>query len=319
MMNQVTALFAAEDAKRTAGAGNAKYVNIGLMPIPSNMLLRLLPPAVAGSLPCATKYTSKFKFQGIVDSDSDTDDEVTVSYPCMKTWGMDDYVLKAIAPYWKGTEEEKNIYARPYYFRPSYIYGCLVVSLPYVEQSPPESPIRLVSFSSSIQAQVRTGLADPDMEYAPYDLERGRSFRVAKVQLGTWPNYSQSGFVMKESAVPQSGLDAIEKYGLPDLDAEIGEPPTAEVREMIKAMYHASLAGEPFQNKLWGGTFRAYAAYGSNKDSNTTQRGNAKPQPAPSSNGASNGADNDPQGILAKLKAKTQARAAQPQQEATAD
>jgi hypothetical protein len=306
-MNQVQALFAAEDAKRTAGGGNKAYINLGPMPIGTNMLVRILPRPNAGLLPYVTKYTIRLKFAGMVDSEADTDDEVSVSVPSMKTWDMDDYILKAIQPYWKGTEDEKNTYARPYYHRASCIYGCLAVSMPYQEQNAPDSPIRLVGFSSTVQAQVKNAMSNPDLEYAPWDLRRGRDFRINKSQQGSWPNYTQSAFAYKERGLSDVELAAIEQYGLPDLDAEIGEPPTPEVKGFIKAMYHASLAGEPFQNKLWGSAFRAYGAFGGGDNKgNTTQRGGAASPAQAKSNGNGNGYD--PLATvqaLAALKAKT--------------
>lgn len=257
LQTSVRAAYQAEESKKTASV-NRQLLSLVPMAFGSNAVIRLIPKADESDLPFVTRWDISLRFEGKINSDQDTTNQVTVKVPSMKTWGLDDYIIKTTQPYWRGSKDEIDLIARPYYHRPTNYYGCLVVSLPFVEQFPSDNPVRILPVTRQLQDQiVTTGINNVDCEYAMWDYDHGHDLVVRKVQQGQWPNYSSSSFNFKERPLRPEERKAIEVNGLPDLQAMIGEVPDAETQAQIKAMFHASLDGEPFDNKQWGGKFRA--------------------------------------------------------------
>lgn len=227
-------------------------------PFGSTTVVRLLPDAnQSNPLPWVEKFVITLPFTGMVNSDNDTDQPVSVKVVSPVTFGKKCPVTEAIRPFWKGGDDEKAI-ARTYYRKASYIYAALAVSLPFSEENAPENPIRTLHLNRQIQDVVSTYLANPELEYAPYDPHNGRDLRIVKKQVGSWANYTASNFSLKERALSTAEQEAIEKFGLRDLSQDLGTPPTDAEIDMMHQMYVASLAGEPFDNARWGTKFRAF-------------------------------------------------------------
>lgn len=246
-MAEINALLAAEAHSSTAGAGNrTAYYPVWKAPIGSTTILRFMPDLdETNALPWVEKKQIRLPFAGIANGEFQTEDSCTVTIPCMETWGGKCPITEAIRPLWKGSEEEKAL-ARKYYRKPSFIMACLVISGAFNEPDAPDNPIRLVSLNRSIHDNVRQGLAEPDIEMAPWDFAKGRDFKVVKTQQGQWANYSKSTFAFKPRPLEARELAAIEQHGLFTLAAELGAKPDAAQVLQFKELYGMSLAGEAF-------------------------------------------------------------------------
>lgn len=298
-MSKVREQLAAEKQRLQAGRNGQLFNITSQMPYNTNALVRVLPHRNEDMVPYETKWNITLRFGGMVNSDNDHDNEVRCIVPSMKTWGMDDYIIKTTSPYWRGTKDEQDNIARPYYHRPTHYVGCLVVSLPFTEDDPPENPVRVIGMTRQLFGPFLAGLNNPDLEWAPWDYDQGRDFRITKTQQGGFPNYTTSQWSYRERALSDVERAAVDTHGLPDLTALIGPPPSDEQRAIIKEMFHASLAGEPYDNKRWGQHFRAF---GSNvkSDQPTTQRGGN------GSKAESTTEDVETEALLAKLHARVQ-------------
>lgn len=284
LRRQIAAQEAA--AKKTRYAGSQQYLQFYQAPIGSTTSLRFLP-ARDGGLPWVTRYQTSLHFDGIVNSEYDSTERAVVRIPCLQTWAKPDPIQKAIAPFWKESEEIKNERARPYWRREQYVLGCFAVSLPYAEKETPASPVRLVALSKTLFNALKTGLSDVDFEFAPIDYDHGREFKIAKTQQGAWAAYSGS-FGYKERPLSDVELAAIEQHGLPDLTAELGTEPDAATVALMFEMYEASVRGEPFDARRWG-QFKAWSASGDSGGSprSTPSNGSTAPSDAPASTMAS--------------------------------
>ena len=291
----------AELNARKAKASTTTTTNTGLIiphwnaPFNSTSVVRLLPDGdESNPLPFVTKFTIALPFAGMINSDNDTDQPVTVKVVSPVTFDKKCPITEAIKPYWRGGEDEKAV-ARTYYRKPTFIYAALAVSLPFAEENVPENPVRTLHLNRSIHDIVIAYLSNAEVETAPYDMEHGRDLRITKKQVGQWANYTGSTFSLKERALSEQELAGIEKFGLRDLSQDLGTAPTdAEITEMYE-MYLASLAGEPFDNAKWGRKYRAYGA-------------GLKNAPATASVSAANPATNTGE-LIAGLRVKAQVAA----------
>lgn len=258
-MAQINALLTSE-SKTAPAVRNGRSANFPFWnaPIGTTTVVRILPDHDAENpFPWVEKRSIRLPFQGVVNSDYPTNNAVTVTVPCVETWGRKCPVTEAIRPLWKGSEEEKNL-ARKYYRKPSFIYSVLVVSSPFVEEDAPDSPVRIVALNKGVHENVLQGLSQPDFEEVPWDFFQGRDFKIVKAQQGQWANYSKSGFAFKPRALSDAEIAAIETHGLRNLADELGVEPDAETTAQIAQMYRESLAGEPFDAARYP-NFRAYA------------------------------------------------------------
>jgi hypothetical protein len=166
-------------------------------------------------------------------------------------------IIKAIAPWWKGSEMDIQR-ARTYYKKSTFYYSGLVVSSP-LEEQPPENPIRRLQLTSSLHNIIKASLESPDMTEIPTAYQGGTDFYIKKTKKGQYADYTTSNWARRERDLSTDELAAIEKYGLIDLSKFLGERPTADQMAMIKQMFQDSLDGLPFDNESFGNDFRPYA------------------------------------------------------------
>lgn len=207
----------------------------------------------------------KLPFQGVVGGEYPTNKPVTVTVPCVDMFGMSCPVTAAIRPLWKGTDDEKAV-ARTYYKKKSYIFQGFVFQSPFAEETVPENPIRRFVLNPSLYEIVEKSLMNPEMEDSPTDYVNGRDFKVSKTQKGEYANYQTSSWSFRTRSLDERELAAIEQYHLFNLKDYLGPVPDADGVAMIKAMFEASLAGEPFDMASFGQTYRPY---GSRDDNNS--------------------------------------------------
>ena len=99
---------------------------------------------------------------------------------------------------------------------------------------------------------------DPEMEEMP-TANSGVDFRINKTQQGKHANYSTSDWSRKIRTLGQEEMDAIEQYGLYNLNEFIGKKPDADELAAIVAMFNDSVAGNPFDYESYGKYYKPYS------------------------------------------------------------
>jgi hypothetical protein len=265
------------------------------------------------------RQTIKLTFDGIVGGEYPTSDQVTVTVPCVDMFHDTCPIITHTRPWWKDVNGKPNPMketARKYYKKRSFITAGFVVSSPFEETTVPENPIRRFMLGSSLLQKIKAGLADPDMENLPTDYLGGCDFRIRKTRKQDFNNYDTSEWARRSRALTESEQLAIEQFKLYDLKTFLGPRPDADGIAVIKAMFHASLNGEPFDHESFGSYYRPYG--GGNRSSGgddvvdlidavekqlptqpATVAAEAKAEaPATDKSG-------DPQDLLVKLRART--------------
>lgn len=202
------------------------------------------------------RQTIRLLFEGIVGGQYPTSETVTVTVPCVDMFGDTCPVIAHTKPWWR--DDAKKDLARKYYKKRSYIAQGFVVSSPFEEKDLPENPIRRLIFGSSLLEKIKAGLADPDMENHPTDYLNGCDFRIRKTKKQDYNNYDTSEWARRSRPLTEAEQLAIEQFKLFDLKEFRGKRPDAQGIDMIKAMFFASLANEPFDHAAFGDFYRPY-------------------------------------------------------------
>jgi hypothetical protein len=230
------------------------------IPLNSEAVVRFLPDLDTNNPEgfWVTKLTINLPFSGQVGGDYPTDNDVSVTVPCMEMFGKPCPIISAIRPWWK--DDAKKEMARQYYKKKSYIFQGFVVSSPFEETNAPENPIRRFSISQSIYEIIYAGIMNPEYEDMLTDFVTGRDFKIKKTQKGEYANYGSSGWRVSPRALSENELIAIEEYGLFNLKEQLGQEPDSDGVEAIKQMFKDSIEGKPFDFDSFGHLYRAYGA-----------------------------------------------------------
>lgn len=243
------------------GGDNASYPFWNI-PVGSSASLRFLPDGDPdNTFFWVKREVIKLPFEGVVGGEYPTNKPVTVTVPCNEMFGGTCPINTAIKPWWKGSEEDKQR-ARVYWKKKSYLFQGFVHSSPFEEDNLPENPIRRFVINQTIYDLIEKSVMDPDMDDNPTDYIGGREFKVAKTQKGEWSNYSTSSWSMRSRSLGEAEMAAIEKYGLFDLKEYLGRKPDADELAAIKAMFEASVAGDPYDMESFGKYFKPWGARG---------------------------------------------------------
>lgn len=302
-----------------SGGDNASYAFWNI-PEGTSALARFLPDGDPDNTYFWVKReVIKLPFQGIINGENDTDREVSVTVPCVDMFGMTCPIIAETRPWWR--DPNKEALARLYYKKKSYIFQGFVVQSPFEEQNVPENPIRRFVINPSIFGIIEDSLMDPEMDDLPTDFVGGRDFRITKTKKGDYANYSTSTWSLKTRSLSEAEHAAIAQYGLFDLKEYQGRRPDADEVEAIKAMFHASLAGEPYDMSEFGKYYRPYSnrddddaggssartSYAAPKADSTPAASSASPAPAvsSSSSGSATTGKSSAQDILDRIKKRT--------------
>jgi hypothetical protein len=148
--------------------------------------------------------------------------------------------------------------ARKYWKKRSYIFQGFVQDSPLSEDEPADNPIRRFIISPQLFNIIKSALMDPDLEEMPTSSLNGLDFRITKTQKGQYADYTTSKYARKETALSQEQLDAIEEYGLVDLNSYLPKKPDAEAVEIIHEMFQASINGELYDPVRFGKFYKPY-------------------------------------------------------------
>lgn len=263
------------------------------------------------------RQTIKLPFDGVVGGEYPSTSPQLVTVPCMDMFTPNSCpIIAATRPLWKTDES----LARRYWKKRSFITQGFVLSSPFEESDLAENPIRRFYVGPSLLDKLKAGLVDIEMESTPTDYLNGTDFKIKKTRKGDFNNYDTSEWSRRTRPLSESEHIAIEKYELFNLKDFIGTKPDADGVAMIKAMFKASLDGDPFDMAAFGGHYKPYGSGSSSGGApegvddyvspqkqrtdplHSNGNGAAAAKPAEDAVGGA-----DPQDILAKLKAKTTA------------
>ena len=202
------------------------------------------------------KQNIKLAFNGIKNGDSKP---VTVNVPCVEMFGRELYpqgcpILSEVRAWYK--DESLKEKANRYWKKPQYIMQGFVRENAVSDDVPPENPIRRFSLNKQLFNIVKAGLMDADILNLPTDYQTGTDFKIVKSQKAQYADYGTSSYSRRESPLTKVELDAIEKYGLSNLNDFLGKKPTADDLKIIREMFEASVDGEAYDLERWGAYFR---------------------------------------------------------------
>jgi hypothetical protein len=290
--------------------------------IPENeaAVLRFLPDADPNNtFFWRERQLINLSFPGIKGQDEHK--TVVVKVPCVEMWGDACPILAEIRPMWDDKSLEDT--ARKYWKKRSYMFQGFVNEDPLNEEESPENPIRRFILGPQIFNIVKDALLDPDMENVPTDYLNGTDFRITRTKKGQYADYSTSKWARKESSLTEEQLEAIEKFGLVNLNDWLPAKPDAAALNAISEMFEASINGELYDPEQWAKYYRPYGLeYDASDDNSSSETTEAKvevkeevkeeaapaatPEPAPEVK-ASTGSSKSAQDILAKIKARSNA------------
>lgn len=270
VMEKIRAGLAAKNkgrggANQSQGTGDNASFPFWNIPEDTSATVRFLPDGDPDNIYFwVNREVIRLPFEGVVGGDYPTDRKVTVTVPCVDMFGMACPIIAATRPWWKDPSTEPL--ARTYWKKKSYIFQGFVVNSPLEEQNVPENPIRRFVINPMLFEIIEKSLISPDMEDSPTDYVGGRDFKIAKTRKGEWANYGTSAWSFKVRSLNEAERDAIDRFGLYDLKQFLGRRPDADEMDAIKAMFEASVNGEPFDHASFGKYYRAYTGRGDNDD-----------------------------------------------------
>lgn len=227
------------------------------IPEGTSCTLRLLPDGNSkNALFWVERQMIRLEFRGIKGHDENK--LVNVQVPCIEMWDGKNTcpILNEVRPMWKDKTLEDT--ARRYWVKKTYYSQGFVKQDGLGEQEPPENPIRKFAITPQIYKIMYAALMDPDMENNPVDYINGSDLIIAKTSKGGFADYGTSKWARKESSLTESQLEAIEKYGLPDLSTYLPARPTSEQMNAMFEMFQASLDGDLYDPAQWSKYYKPF-------------------------------------------------------------
>lgn len=237
----------------TSSRGDNASYPYWLIPENATSVVRFLPDKDDNNpwLFYVERQSIKLPFSGVVGGEYPSTQPATVTVPCVDMFEKNTCpIITETRPWWN--DESKKDLARLYYKKRSYITQGFVVSSPFEESDTPENPIRRFIIGPELLKKLKAGMADPDMEYMPTDYMHGCDFRIRKTRKGEFNNYGTSEWARRTRPLSEAEQLALEQYGLFNLADFLGPRPSADEINGIREMFHASLAGEPFDMDVFG-------------------------------------------------------------------
>jgi hypothetical protein len=218
------------------------------------------------------------EFPGVKGGDESK--KVYVKVPCVEMWGDVCPVHAELRPWFKDSSLEAT--ARKYWKKRSYIFQGFVIDNPIAEDAAdaPENPIRKFSIGPQIFNIIKEALMDPELESLPTDYLAGINFRIIRTKKpgGEYNDYNTSSWSRKETSLTEEQAEAIEKYGLFNLNDWAPKRPTAEGVNAIFEMFEASVEGDLYDPEQWASFYRPWGLeYEGGNKSATTESAPAAP------------------------------------------
>lgn len=217
----------------------------------------------------------RIPFSGIKGGDQNK--SVTVTVPCMEMWDEKCPIHDEIRPWFKDPNMEDL--AKTYWKKRSFLFQGFVVDSSLKEENTPENPIRRFIFSPPIFNIVKTALMDPDFPEIPTDIENGTDFKINKTPQGQYAGYNTSSWARRERSLSQYERDAIEQYGLFDLNSFMPKKPNEKELQAIFDMFEASVDGQLYDPERFGEYYKPSGmTSGNDNEDETASKPAAQPQ-----------------------------------------
>jgi hypothetical protein len=253
-LKEIQAKLMEQEARKDRAKGGAPSGDNAVYPFWNNpnsstATLRFLPDGdELNDFFWVERLIIKLPFAGIKGQPGDK--RVEVQVPCVNMWKPNSCPITAeISPWWK--QDDLLEMARTYYRKKSYLYQGLVTQNPNKDDQPPENPIRRFIINQSIHDIIKGILMRQDLEHTPTDYDNGRDFYLSKTQKGEYANYTSSSWAMKERALNQDELDAINRFGLFNLSTFLPKKPDDAHLKAMMEMFEASVNGEQYDADRW--------------------------------------------------------------------
>ena len=203
---------------------------------------------------------------------------VVVQVPCVEMYndGSSCPILAEVRAWFKDPALEEM--GRKYWKKRSYLFQGFVRENPISDDRTPENPIRRFVISPQIFNLVKNALLDPEMENMPTDYQAGLDFTVKKTSKGGYADYSTSSWARKESALTSVEADAIEQFGLYNLNDFLPNKPSDVELKVIKEMFEASVDGQPYDPDRWAAYYKPSGFQGGTSNESAPRA--AAPAPA---------------------------------------
>lgn len=260
----------------------------------------------------------KIPFSGVKGGDQNK--SVTVNVPCVEMWDEKCPIHDEIRPWFKDPNMEDL--AKTYWKKRSFLFQGFVTESSLKEENVPENPIRRFIFSPPIFNIVKTALMDPDFPEIPTDIENGTDFKINKTPQGQYAGYNTSTWARRERSLSQTERDAIEKYGLFDLNSFMPKKPNEKELQAIFDLFEASVDGQLYDQDRFGEFYKptgmaqsndtdtsdtdtndAFAKANTTKSGNTTAKTSSKKEePDDTENVSDSSGKNKAEDILAALR-----------------
>lgn len=222
----------------------------------STATLRFLPDGNADNTYFwKERQVIKLTFPGIKGYDEQK--SITIQVPCVEMWGESCPILQEIRPWFKGDADQEAL-ARKYWKKRTYMFQGFVRDSSITEENAPENPIRKFLIGPQIFEPIKNSLLDPEFESMPTDYVNGTDFKLVKGQKGQYADYASSAWARKDSSLTEAEAEAIDKYGLVDLDTYLPEKPSAQALAVIFEMFEASVEGELYDPDQWASYYKPY-------------------------------------------------------------
>ena len=204
---------------------------------------------------------------------------VDIQVPCMEMWNETCPILTEVRPWFKDTQLEDV--ARQYWKKRSYLFQGFIRTNPIQEQNVPENPIRRLIINKTLYTPIHNGILDPDMEEIPTDYTHGTDFRITKGKKGQYADYSSSSYSRKTTPLTQEELQAIETYGLFNLNDFLPKKPDAATVAIIAEMFQASVDGEAYDPDRWSNYYKPFGLKTDGNDNSTSTKTYSAPASTP--------------------------------------
>lgn len=246
-------LLSSQNKERTSTNDGAAYAFWNI-PDGETATLRYLPDGDSSNeYFWRERQMIKLKFSGIKGQSGKP---LEIQVPCMEMWNETCPILTEIRPWFKDTQLEDV--ARSYWKKRSFLFQGFVRTNPMKEDVQPENPIRRFVINKQIYQLIHNGILDPDMEEIPVDYTHGTDFRITKTKKGQYPDYATSTYARKTSPLTAEELQAIETFGLFNLNDFLPKKPDAETLNAISEMFQASVDGEAYDPDRWSKYYKPF-------------------------------------------------------------
>jgi len=238
---EIRAKLLQQQQQATPGSGDNSIFPFWNAPEGSTATIRFLPDADKENVFFwRERQMIRIPFSGVMGQDERK--PVAVQVPCVEMWGDTCPIHQEIRPWFKDPKLEEE--ARKYWKKRSYIFQGFVVENPLKEENEPENPIRRFVINSSIYKIISAALMDPDFVEVPTDFDQGTDFKLVKTQKGQYADYTTSSWARRERSLNQVDRDAIDQYGLNNLNDFMPKKPSDTELKVIMELFESSVQGE---------------------------------------------------------------------------